>query len=263
MMSILRTKVQRYRCVDLHFIQNACFCFFRTYIQKLLDSTLFLSRSSRADAHQAMDAIVEEMNANVKAWVSGEKDSNMWRRVVRNHEQLVKLRSNVFSTLQLPDPKSAARAQPSYSKELLAWRARLRPFLCPNGEISLQRPLQSLSPGEDLCQQAVHLSTEGRKRRKTLAEQKQFADGNYPSSRPSEPMHFITVAERDKLAADSRRTIASLRQEFQKLLYQLPDIIRTETLCSEMDSDGNHSSVLKTIVELRQLVSLQDEVQDS
>eukprot|EP00117_Sycon_ciliatum_P010831 scpid79102/ scgid12564/ len=109
----------------------------------------------------------------------------------------------------------------------------------------------------------TQVSTKGRKRRKTLAEQKQFADGNYPSSRPSEPMHFITVAERDKLAADSRRTIASLRQEFQKLLYQLPDIIRTETLCSEMDSDGNHSSVLKTIVELRQLVSLQDEVQDS
>ena len=60
-----------------------------------LDKHIFLSRSGRGDSHQALDAIVEELNANIKAWISGEKDSNMWRRVVRNYNQLVKLRGKV------------------------------------------------------------------------------------------------------------------------------------------------------------------------
>ena len=81
-----------------------------TDLRSLIDSTLFLSRSGKGDLHQALDAIVEELNANVKSWVSGEKDSNMWRWVIRNHEQLMKLRSKVFSALQLPDPKSESKS---------------------------------------------------------------------------------------------------------------------------------------------------------
>ena len=52
-------------------------------------------RSGRGNAHQGMDACVEEINADLKAWAAGDRDSNMWRRLVRNFQRLKKLRSKV------------------------------------------------------------------------------------------------------------------------------------------------------------------------
>ena len=59
------------------------------------------TRSGRGDAHQSLDAVLEELNADVKAWTSGqEPDSNMWRRVIRNYHKLVELRHKVNSENQ-------------------------------------------------------------------------------------------------------------------------------------------------------------------
>ena len=52
-------------------------------------------RSGRADAHQAMDAITEEVNADVKSWCTGDRDSEMWRRIIRNLMKLKDLRRQV------------------------------------------------------------------------------------------------------------------------------------------------------------------------
>ena len=49
-------------------------------------------RSGRSDAHQALDAVVEEMNANLKSWIVGERSSDKWRQIVRNYDKLVELR---------------------------------------------------------------------------------------------------------------------------------------------------------------------------
>ena len=57
---------------------------------------LSLTRSGRSDAHQALDACVEEVNSDLKAWVAGERDSDMWRRLVRNFKKLKQLRCQVF-----------------------------------------------------------------------------------------------------------------------------------------------------------------------
>ena len=56
-------------------------------------STCF--RSDRADAHQALDAVVEEVNRDLKAWSAGDRDSDMWRRIVRNFTKLKDLRKQV------------------------------------------------------------------------------------------------------------------------------------------------------------------------
>ena len=54
-------------------------------------------RSGRADAHQGMDAITEELNADVKAWCTGDRDSEMWRRIIRNLGKLKDLCHQVLA----------------------------------------------------------------------------------------------------------------------------------------------------------------------
>ena len=105
-------------------------------------SGLFCCIYGRSDAHQSADAVLEEDNKRVKSWVSGMPDSNVWRSVVRHNNELANLRSVFFSSLPLTDPKSEAGARPPYDKELLAWRAQLRPFLvAPDGSVPNVRPL--------------------------------------------------------------------------------------------------------------------------
>ena len=57
---------------------------------------MYCTRSGCADAYQSLDAILEELNADVKSWTSGEEaDSDMWRRIIRNFSKLVDLRQKV------------------------------------------------------------------------------------------------------------------------------------------------------------------------
>ena len=49
-------------------------------------------RSGFPDGYQAIDAVVEEFNANIKDWVFGDRKSDMWRSIVRNYSKLTALR---------------------------------------------------------------------------------------------------------------------------------------------------------------------------
>ena len=42
-----------------------------------------------------MDAIMEEVNADVKSWCTGDRDSEMWHRIIRNLMKLKDLRRQV------------------------------------------------------------------------------------------------------------------------------------------------------------------------
>ena len=42
-----------------------------------------------------MDAITEEVNADVKSWCTGDRDSEMWRRIIRNFMKLKDLHRQV------------------------------------------------------------------------------------------------------------------------------------------------------------------------
>ena len=124
--------------------------------------------SGRGDAHQSYDAVLEEFNKDLKAWVYGEPDADVWRSIIRNHDALMDLRHEMFSLFALADPKSQERKRPSYTKELLEWRACLRPFLVNNdGVPAAERPLESMS-GLPLSQDAMHLVQIGESRRKQL-----------------------------------------------------------------------------------------------
>ena len=113
--------------------------------------------SGRGDAHQSYDAVLEEFNKDLKAWVYGEPDADVWRSIIRNHDALMDLRHEMFSLFALADPKSQERKRPSYTKELLEWRACLRPFLVNNdGVPAAEWPLESMS-GLPLSQDAMHL----------------------------------------------------------------------------------------------------------
>jgi len=104
-----------------------------------------LSRSGRGDAHQSLEAIIEELNQQIKTWLTGDEDSDLWRRIIRNLEKLQSLRRQVFLRLDLADPISHARTRPRYTAEVQQWRAALRPFLT-GGTLPLkERPLQSMS----------------------------------------------------------------------------------------------------------------------
>ncbi|XP_065180592.1 uncharacterized protein LOC135811302 [Sycon ciliatum] len=228
-------------------------------LRKLLDRTLFLSRSGRTDAHQAVDAVVEELNANMKAWVSGDKDSNMWRHVARNYNQLVTLRSKVFGTLRLTDPKSTAKAQPSYEKELVVWRHRLRSFLCPGEELALHRPLESMSSDEDMLDTAVDLTDNGKRRRRELCES--FGNGQWPKTRSSKSVHFLTTDEKEKVHAESNRSVASLKREFHRLVQHLPDQALASELAAQLQVCSTSQSALDVVKQLRSMVNSITDVQ--
>ena len=72
----------------------------------------------------------------------------------------------VFQTLSLADPLSQAHTRSEYSAELTQWRATLRPFLFPGGTLAQQRPLESCTAGCTMSQGAIHLTTEGIRRRR-------------------------------------------------------------------------------------------------
>ena len=63
----------------------------------MLGTPFFCSccRSGHPDAHQALDAITEELNKLMKAWAGGDRNSDMWRRIVRMFQELVSLRHMV------------------------------------------------------------------------------------------------------------------------------------------------------------------------
>ena len=55
----------------------------------------FFFRSGRGDAHQTLEAILEELNADVKMWMAGDGESGLWRRIIRNLKKLKELREEV------------------------------------------------------------------------------------------------------------------------------------------------------------------------
>ena len=121
-------------------------------------------------------------------------DSDVWRSVICHHNELANLRSVFFSRLALTDPKSEARSRPAYDKELLAWRAQLRPFLvAPDGSEPTVRPLESMS-GSTLNQQAVEMFNVGEDRRKTLYRE-HFKAGWIPKHRSRQDPVMIVAGE--------------------------------------------------------------------
>ena len=58
-------------------------------------SVNILPRSGRSDAHQPLNATVEDFNVNIKAWVFGEHNSGMWQSICRNYTKPVELRKKV------------------------------------------------------------------------------------------------------------------------------------------------------------------------
>ena len=153
----------------------------------------------------------------------------------------------------LTDPLSQARVRPDYSAELTAWRVQLRPFLYPGGNLAEQRELESMSPDVQMCQSAVHLTEEGVRRRREFTGV--FNRGRGAANRASCPPHFLTAAEKAHFEADSRRTIASLRQEFVTLLGQLPDQVASDDLCASFEAASHKDSVLECVMAMRQLVT--------
>ena len=130
----------------------------------------------------------------MKAWVTGMPDPDVWRSVIRNHDQLSKLRGAALSAFALPDPESAPRTLPTYDNELLLWRAQLRPFLVSaDGSVETKRPLESLS-GVKLSQNATNLLCIGEQRRKDLFLN-HFQEGWIPEHRSRQEPVAIALSE--------------------------------------------------------------------
>ena len=159
----------------------------------------------------------------------------------------------VFATMGMTDPHSQQRVRPQYSEELLAWRAKLRPFLCPDGSVSTSRPLESLSPGVTMVQTAVDLTSAGQSRCHELCAL--FANGSHPAHRPSVPPHFLTLEEKLHYEDDGRRSITSLKGEFLELLCRLGDQQVATSLCEAMNAAITHAHVLQCTREMRDLVA--------
>ena len=43
-----------------------------------------------------MEAVLEELNADVKLWMAGDGESDRWQRIIRNFEKLKDLREKVW-----------------------------------------------------------------------------------------------------------------------------------------------------------------------
>ena len=155
----------------------------------------------------------------------------------------------VFDTISLSDPKQRKRVRPDYSKELLVWRAKLRPFLFPDGVLAAERPLESMSEGVVMLQTATELTSVGTARRDKMCCL--YAEGKQPSSRPWIAPHCLTQEEDSKYNADERRTVFSLKTEFDNLLKKLPNRSICDSLCKRMDSAKLHAEVLACVMELR------------
>ena len=133
---------------------------------------------------------MEETNGPLKAWIRGDPDADLWRSAIRNYDKLQGVRKVVLDRCALRDPLSEPRTHPSYEKELLAWRAKLRPFIAPGGTVAEVRPLESIS-GEQLNQDAVNLTTLGEKRRLALYTDL-LQSGRVPDHRPhQEPVSIL------------------------------------------------------------------------
>ena len=127
----------------------------------------------------------------------GDPDADVWRTIIRNHGALSDLRHEIFSIFALNDPKSASRKRPAYDKELLEWRAQLRPFLVDNdGLPAKERPLESMS-GVPLCQDAANLLQIGQSRRKALFMD-HLQNGVLSDHRPKQEPVKIALEEDDR-----------------------------------------------------------------
>lgn len=149
-------------------------------------------RSGFADRHQSYDALVEEVNRPLKAWIAGEPDADLWRSAIRNHQKLTGVRRVVLDRCVVRDPLTEPRVHPPYAEELLKWRAMLRPFLWKGGEVADVRQLESLS-GESLNQDAVNMLHIGEERRVKLYEE-HLSDGLLPIHRPhQQPLSILAI----------------------------------------------------------------------
>ena len=135
---------------------------------------------------------------------------------------------------------------------MIAWRAKLRPFLCPGGVVAEERPLQSSSPDIQMCQSAVDLTAVGVRRRRDFC--RIFKNGHGASNRTACPPHFLTTAEQQHFESDFRQTVASLRAEFNSLLTQLPDEVVAADLCASFEAAKTKEAVVQCVLALRDLV---------
>ena len=149
--------------------------------------------------------MVEEKNRPLKAWIHGEPDADLWRSAVRNLNKLEGVRAIVFDRCALQDPLNQPRVHPAYTSELLEWRATLRPFLAPNGNVGDVRQLESLT-GEPLHQDAVRLTSIAEERRCRLYVDF-MAGGSIPAHRPRQQSLPISLDEAASGSAGSRSEI--------------------------------------------------------
>ena len=122
------------------------------------------------------------------------------------------------------------------------WRARLRLFLCPGGELAEKHAFELCVGGIEMCQTAVNLTGESIRRRHEFCAV--FDGGLGASHRTACSPHFVTSAEKAHFETNARRTVQSLRAEFSTLLGQLPDEVTAADLCSSFEVAKTKEAVL-------------------
>lgn len=191
--------VDLYKCIHGMYIH----CVASTGNYRLI-STFFdfflvhICSSGDPEAHQSLDARLEEKNQGLKVWAPADPDAEMWRSLVRNDAKLSTLRGKLLAVMAMKDAKSQARSRPPYDEDLLRWRARLRPFLTGGNKPAEQRPFESMT-GEQLSDDILDITEVGQQRRVELYRE-HFAGGGIPLRRKKQKVLPVTMLEKLKIA---------------------------------------------------------------
>jgi hypothetical protein len=171
--------------------------------------------SRRHHTIQGHDAILEEVNKELKEWAGTRPDALRWVWLARTLPHLQALRRTMQALLGISRTDAGvARTRPDSAKELAAWRRRLRssPALARAGSA---RPAPVSVAGKVLSAQALRLVEEGRQRR--LKAVRTILSGGIVHARDAPAPVPLTLAEEASFAAESAKKVAHLRRELQAL----------------------------------------------
>ncbi|KAF0562000.1 hypothetical protein F8M41_014591 [Gigaspora margarita] len=86
-------------------------------VHNIVENNSVISRSGICNQHQELDAIIEEINKNLKVLIPSVPQYHYWKIAARNCKKFVKLRNNLFKIIGYNNQSSEPRTRPEATIE--------------------------------------------------------------------------------------------------------------------------------------------------
>ena len=203
-----------------------------------------LNTSGIAETNEGPDFKLEAINKTLQHWLPANPDGKDWKQVCCQHDDLAKLRKNVYEQMGIQDPKIRRKqSHQAMSEEICAFRCVLRQkkYLSsprtPRGLVALDGVTELDQELKDFCKLSRITRAKYFDEYMSYEQHRSVIRTTIPFKAP--PVH-VTMEERSEYERAERKTVLELKSE----VYVMLDSIADDDV-HESFRDAWHAEVLK------------------